>query len=181
MSLHEAFNIIQDSDDTSVLREVFLKLLLEEDNEIQKIVNQNLSTFIKNYCNQTTLDQFTGRTLFYDANSQNYISAQEEEKKQESSGRKTLSQRCSESIGSSHDTEGDVPKLIPIYAPPEFKNEEVNSDLLQRLMVFIQRIREIPGLWREHIQLIKHLTETIHLFYLPEIHRYLVPIFVEFI
>ena len=55
------------------------------------------------------------------------------------------------------------------------------SDLLQRLMVFINNLREYKGLWREHVKLIKNLGKTIHLFYIPEIHQLIVPMLIDFI
>ena len=48
-------------------------------------------------------------------------------------------------------------------------------------MVFINNIRGNAGLWREHLQLIKNLLQTIHLFYMPEVHSYLVPMLFEFV
>lgn len=42
-------------------------------------------------------------------------------------------------------------------------------------------MRGFTGLWREHVKLIQNLTEVIHLFYMPEIHQYLVPMLVEWI
>ena len=66
--------------------------------------------------------------------------------------------------------EDNSPKLPPIYVTPEHESELVYSDLLQRLMVYINNLRGYTGLWREHVKLIKNLTEVIHLFYMPEIH-----------
>ena len=36
-------------------------------------------------------------------------------------------------------------------------------------------------MWREHVKLIKNMSEVIHLFYMPEIHQYLVPMLVEWV
>ena len=55
------------------------------------------------------------------------------------------------------------------------------SDLLQRLMIFINRMRGFAGLWREHVKLIKNLEAVIHLFYLPEVHQLLVPMLLDFV
>lgn len=63
----------------------------------------------------------------------------------------------------------------------EHQSEVVYSDLLQRLMVYINNIKGYSGLWREHVKLVENLTETIHLFYMPEIHQYLVPMLMDFI
>jgi hypothetical protein len=73
------------------------------------------------------------------------------------------------------------PKLPPIYVTPENEKEVVYSDLLQRLMIFINNMRGFTGLWREHVKLIQNLTQVIDLFYMPEIHQYLVPMLVEWI
>mmetsp|Transcript_4775 Transcript_4775/g.8187 ORF Transcript_4775/g.8187 Transcript_4775/m.8187 type:complete len:260 (+) Transcript_4775:1494-2273(+) len=79
------------------------------------------------------------------------------------------------------DLEDTTPKLLPIYVTPENQREVVYSDLLQRLMVFIQSLRSNTGLWREHVQLLRNLTEVIHLFYMPEVHKSLVPLLVDFL
>ena len=36
-------------------------------------------------------------------------------------------------------------------------------------------------MWREHVKLVENLTEVIHLFYMPEIHQYLVPMLMDFV
>jgi hypothetical protein len=72
-------------------------------------------------------------------------------------------------------------KLAPIYVTQEHESEVVYSDLLQRLMVFINNLREYKGLWREHVKLIKNLGKTLHLFYIPEIHQLIVPMLIDFI
>ena len=53
---------------------------------------------------------------------------------------------------------------------PENESEVIYSDLLQRLMIFINNLKGYNGLWREHVKLIKNLVEVVHLFYMPEIH-----------
>lgn len=72
-------------------------------------------------------------------------------------------------------------KLPPIYVTPEHESEVVYSDLLQRLMIFINNLRGYNGLWREHVKLIKNIGRTIHLFYMPEVHELLVPMLIDFI
>ena len=64
---------------------------------------------------------------------------------------------------------------------PENEREVIYSDLLQRLMVFINNIRGNMGMWREHLELIRNLLKTIHLFYMPEVHSYLVPMLIDFV
>ena len=71
--------------------------------------------------------------------------------------------------------------MSPIYVTAEHQSEVVYSDLLQRLMVYIKEIKSYTGLWREHVKLVQNLTETIHLFYMPEIHQYLVPMLMDFV
>lgn len=56
------------------------------------------------------------------------------------------------------DFNDNSPKLPPIYVTPENEKEVVYSDLLQRLMIFINNMRGFTGLWREHVRLIKNLS-----------------------
>ena len=79
------------------------------------------------------------------------------------------------------EVEDSTPKLVPIYVTSDNQREVVYSDLFQRLMVFIQNLRRNTGLWREHVQLLRNLKEVIHLFYMPEIHKCLVPILIDFL
>lgn len=48
-------------------------------------------------------------------------------------------------------------------------------------MIFINNIRSNMGMWREHLVLIRNLLDTIHLFYMPEVHSYLVPMLFDFV
>lgn len=64
----------------------------------------------------------------------------------------------------------DRVKLAPIYVTADHQSEVVYSDLLQRLMVYINNIKGYTGLWREHVKLVENMTEVIDLFYMPEIH-----------
>ena len=57
----------------------------------------------------------------------------------------------------------------------------VYSDLYHRLLVMINNLRSFTSLWREQCLMIKHLTEVIHLFYMPEIHDSLVPLLLEYL
>lgn len=45
-------------------------------------------------------------------------------------------------------------KLSPIYVTAEHQSEVVYSDLLQRLIVYINNIKSYSGLWREHVKLV---------------------------
>jgi hypothetical protein len=49
-------------------------------------------------------------------------------------------------------------KLSPIYVTAEHQSEVVYSDLLQRLMVYINNIKGYTGLWREHVKLVENMT-----------------------
>jgi len=80
-----------------------------------------------------------------------------------------------------NDENEDRVKLSPIYVTAEHQSEVVYSDLLQRLMVYINNIKSYTGLWREHVKLVENMTDVIHLFYMPEIHQYLVPMLMEFV
>lgn len=48
-------------------------------------------------------------------------------------------------------------------------------------MVFINNIRGHTGVWREHYKLIKNILDTVQLFYMPEVHNYLVPMLLDFV
>ena len=48
-------------------------------------------------------------------------------------------------------------------------------------MAFINNVRSEQGNWREHVKLITNLTNVIELFYMPEIHQYLVPMLMDFL
>lgn len=80
-----------------------------------------------------------------------------------------------------NDHEDERVKLSPIYVTAEHQSEVVYSDLLQRLMVYINNIKGYTGMWREHVKLVDNLAEVIHLFYMPEIHQYLVPMLMDFV
>ena len=48
-------------------------------------------------------------------------------------------------------------------------------------MVFLSHLRGFTGSWREHVKLVQHLEEVIHLFYMPEVHQVLVPMLLDFL
>ena len=50
-SLHEAFKIIDDDEDTAILRKCFLNYILDDSREICLLMNKNLDTFIHKYGN----------------------------------------------------------------------------------------------------------------------------------
>ena len=66
-SLHEAFKLIEDNEDTSTLRKVFLNFILDPSREIHMIMNNNLSLMIDKYMNKHSLDNFKGRTPYIDS------------------------------------------------------------------------------------------------------------------
>lgn len=72
-------------------------------------------------------------------------------------------------------------KLPLIFALPENQSEIIYSDMLQRLMVMVHRIKEVNSLWREHLKLVQNLVEIIDLFYMPEVHIYIVPLLFDFV
>ena len=191
-SLHEAFKIAEDDDDISSLRRCFVDFLTEEEKEIQYIMNDNLSTIIKKYCNKNTMDTFKGRTPYID--SSNSDSESKEQSPNVQAGHKTtnefpniaelqlkgkktsLHKKNNSIIGlqtnrlSESEQDTSSVQLPPIYVTSENQSEEVYSDLLQRLMVFVNNIKNNCGSWREHVKLLNHIKEVIHLFYMPEIH-----------
>ena len=170
------------------------------------MMNENLALMIAKYGNKHTLENFKGRTPYIDMNSEgnskevtpkskpdlrrqqtntDFSSAviENEENENKKKNKKALTKKNT-TLGftlGDNDFEDNSPKLPPIYVTPEHESELVYSDLLQRLMVFINNLRSYTGLWREHVRLIKNLTEVIHLFYMPEIHQYLVPMLIDFV
>ena len=46
-------------------------------------------------------------------------------------------------------------------------------------MKFVLNIRNNTGCWREHIRLLDNLEQVLHLFFMPEVHQMLTPIFLE--
>lgn len=68
-SLHEAFAIIEDEDDTNSLRKVFINLITDNSREILLLMNTNLALMITKYGNKHTIENFKGRTPYIDNNS----------------------------------------------------------------------------------------------------------------
>lgn len=66
-SLHEAFKLIDDNEDTSTLRKVFLNFILDPSREIHMVMNNNLALMIEKYMNQHSLTNFKGRTPYIDS------------------------------------------------------------------------------------------------------------------
>ena len=174
--LHEAFRLIKDDDDTGDLRKCFLSLVTDADKDIQSIMNRHLALFVEKWGNKHTLENFKGRTAY-----------------QDSDGDATPQSRTSSNNGTDFTSavsskkriayveDDSTPKLTPIYVLPENERELVFSDLLQRLLVFMNRLRSYPGWWREHLQLIRNLNQVVHLFYMPEIHTHVVPMLMEWV
>lgn len=57
-----------------------------------------------------------------------------------------------------------------VFITDENSPELIYTDLLDSLMPFIQNVAELEGNWREHLKLLENLEQTMHLFYMPEIH-----------
>jgi len=186
-SLHEAFKLIKDDEDTTDLRRCFLNFILDTNKEILCIMNANLDLMIHKWGNKHTLENFKGRTPYCDSEGEitpksrsssnngnnDFTSAVNSSKKKKGTATATYS---------SYNIEEDAtPKLKQIYTVPAYESELCFSDLLQRLLVFINRLREYKGLWREHVKLIRNLNSVIHLFYMPEIHTQVVPMLVEWV
>lgn len=66
-SLHEAFKLIEDNEDSSTLRKVFLNFILDPSREIHTVMNNNLAMMIEKYMNKHSLDNFKGRTPYIDS------------------------------------------------------------------------------------------------------------------
>jgi len=65
-SLHEAFKIIEDEEDTSKLRQCFINYILDHNRDILLDLNKNLSIIINKYGNAHTIKTFKGRTAYVD-------------------------------------------------------------------------------------------------------------------
>ena len=188
-SLHEAFAIIKDDEDTTALRKCFLSYILDGAKDTLSIMNKNLAKIIFKYGNKHTMENFKGRTPYVDPNgSEGGDQSKDSTPKSKTATTNKGSDFTSALIDSTNakkltkknthlginfdrmDEEDTGPKLPPIYVTSEHEDELVYSDLLQRLMVFINNCKAYNGLWREHAQLINQMVEVIHLFYMPEIH-----------
>ena len=64
--LHEAFKLINEDDDTTDLRKIFVNFILESSNnkELMMIINQNMAVMIQMYGNKHTIANFKGRTPY---------------------------------------------------------------------------------------------------------------------
>lgn len=62
--LHEAFKLIEEEDDTTDLRKVFITFLLDTNRDIILIINSNLGTLLSKYGNKNTISSFKGRTPY---------------------------------------------------------------------------------------------------------------------
>ncbi len=67
-----------------------------------------------------------------------------------------------------------------IFITDEASPEIVYTDILETLVQFVQNISDQEGCWREHLLLLKNIEETVHFFYMPEIHIFIVPILKAF-
>lgn len=63
-SLHEAFRMVDQDDDTTKLRQCFYGFILDNTREIMMIINRNLDILIERYGNKHTLANFKGRTAY---------------------------------------------------------------------------------------------------------------------
>lgn len=176
LCLHEAFLLIKEEEDTSDLRKCFISLILDSDKEIMEIMNRNLSLFIEKWANKHTIDNFKGRTPYYDSEGETTPQS-----RTSSNNGDNFTSTVNKKKSTMYADEESTTKLTPIFASSEHESEILFSDLLQRLLVFMNRLRSYPGLWREHLQLIRNLNKVIHFFYMPEIHIHVVPMLLEWV
>jgi hypothetical protein len=175
-SLHEAFKISTDDEDTSNLRKCFLSLVVDNTREIILLMNNNLSQTVLKYLNKHYLENFKGRTPYLDQNQNSSNGSKEStpisaiqgakggnvtdfSSAFEVNSKKVLTKKNT-MLGINFDSmenEQEVMKLPPIYTIPEYECEMVYSDLFQRMLVLINNIRGYTGMWREHVKLIKNL------------------------
>lgn len=67
-SIHEAFRMVEDDEDTTQLRKCFYGFILDNQREIILIMNKNLDIMIEKYGNKHTITNFKGRTPYVEAN-----------------------------------------------------------------------------------------------------------------
>jgi hypothetical protein len=147
-SLHEAFKIITDDEDTSNLRKCFLGLVVDNTREIILLMNNHLSQTVLKYLNKHYLENFKGRTPYLDTNRDSDSGSKETtpisaipgakgsnltdfSSAFEVNSKKVLTKKNT-MLGINFDSmenEQEVMKLPPIYTIPEYECEMVYSDL----------------------------------------------------
>lgn len=159
VSLHEAFNIIDDEEDTSKLRQCFINYILDHNRDILLLINRNLSSIISKYGNSHTIRTFKGRTAHVDHSNSDSGSNKDNTPKSKSSkstnNNTDFSSAVAEQQNKSQTRDGskgrknnkiqkkntnldivynegddDRVKLSPIYVTAEHQSEVVYSDLL---------------------------------------------------
>ena len=70
-SIHEAFKIIDDDEDTSSLRQCFLSFILDPSRDIMKKMNENLAVIVMKFGNAHTVENFKDRTPYVDSSDDN--------------------------------------------------------------------------------------------------------------
>jgi hypothetical protein len=63
-SLHEAFKLLEDEEDSTVLRRVFIDFVLDGNESIQIQLNKTIGEIILRYANTDTVKNFKGRTPY---------------------------------------------------------------------------------------------------------------------
>lgn len=152
-SIHEAFLLTKDDEDTSDLRNCFFYFLMENDRQIMAAINKNLPTIIKKFVNSHTLDNFKGRTAVADSGSDaspDSKASSVSERVMDSfssavltakANQASLKRRQTLGITNNSPTKIEIEdSLVPIFAGPDKASEVVYSDLLQRLMIFFGNI-----------------------------------------
>lgn len=143
-SLHEAFKIIQDDEDTSKLRSCFISYILDPNKEMLNLMNKNLVIMIEKYGNKHALENFKGRTPYIEPNSAENSKENTPKSKPTSSNKNTDFSSAIENskakltkknthLGITFDNldyEDQSPKLPPIYVTPDHESEVLYSDLL---------------------------------------------------
>jgi excinuclease UvrABC ATPase subunit len=153
-SLHEAFALTTDEEDTTVLREVFIGYILDPEREMQQLMNKSVASMLHKYGNTHTVKTFKARTphveglMMGDEKGESTPNGKQSDTMLEPSmhrlahTKKLVKKNTSINIYLENlDSDPQEPKLAPIYVTEENKKEEVYSDLLQRLMVFVHNIR----------------------------------------
>jgi hypothetical protein len=134
-SLHEAFKLITDEEDTSKLRKVFINFITDQSREIILLMNKNLSLIIEKYGNKHTIENFKGRTPYIQQNNTDSDSGSKESTPKskpndknknsdfstaiiETSKKGVTKKNTHMGISMEDDFNENIPKLPPIYVTP---------------------------------------------------------------
>jgi hypothetical protein len=157
-SLHEAFALLNEDDDTTEWRAAFLDLLSDNNPKIMQIMNKQLSKIILGYVNK----QMHGTVISPKTNTSNTDIDVPKQTKDFTSmiEPKYYKRRSTLHVTPSdiNSEESDSNKRANIFASEEHHGLEIiYNDFLETLMIFVTNVKNIDGGWRHHLKLIQNL------------------------